>query len=237
MNIGKVAEDMHKKYGNEMFTKFLSEAIQFLQPPEFRKFWDSVPRHLRGLVLEPPPDVVLDVGSLPPKDQPAMYIRLNDLRRERCRPLATPEQRKYWVDDDWMIVPMSKTAYKHFWDVNRSVPLNTSDPVHWAAVAKYLEKCPHKPERGEHKKFLDRNCRSGENGVSPVKRQNPDSEMQHPKSPVLGPRSGQSPGNRSAPNLDSPEFEPWVMKRVEVDTAGFKLDTFEVAKSRKFEKK
>ena len=46
-----------------------------------------------------------------------MCQRINDLRRERIRALATPQAAPFYQEDSMKVVPMSSITERHFWDV------------------------------------------------------------------------------------------------------------------------
>jgi hypothetical protein len=229
--------------GDEDFVTLVAESVANFSSDEFRKFWSMTPKHLRNISLEPPPGVTIEVDSLPVQDRPGMHVRLNELRRERVRPLACPNQQKFYDDDAWHIVPMSKNCYKHFWDVLRLIPLHTSDPARWGNVETHLKKCPEKPDKKfDVDKYVDRNARAptsvegnqglGSTSQSPPKRSRLEQMAEGSPATMKNDSRRESP-----PDPDSREFENWITQKVEVDVANFKLEDFTIEASRKFSRK
>lgn len=66
-----------------------------------------------------------DIKSIVDKDERmAMAKRINELRRERIRSLATPQAAPFCDEDRLKIVPMCRTVEGHFWDdVFHKVPM------------------------------------------------------------------------------------------------------------------
>ena len=71
--------------------------------------------------------------------RPCMCQRINDLRRERIRALATPQAAPFYQEDSMKVVSMSRITERHFWDVFHRIPLSTSDPAKWKNVLKHLD--------------------------------------------------------------------------------------------------
>ena len=85
----------------------------------------------------------------------AMAKRINELRRERIRALATPQSSPFYEEDSFKIVPMSRTVERHFWDVFHKVPMSTTDPTKWKSVLKFLDSCPEKSRSGPTARDID----------------------------------------------------------------------------------
>ena len=84
--------------------------------------FNKLPPALRAVAFEAPDDVNTDIKSIVDKDERmAMAKRINELRRERIRALATPQSSPFYEEDSFKIVPMSRTVERHFWDVFHKV--------------------------------------------------------------------------------------------------------------------
>ena len=107
--------------------------------------WPTIPRNLRAVAFKVPPGITNEVKTLEESARMAMYVKLNELRRERCIPLSDPSQQWQWANESWDIVPMSKLCKNRFWELMRVIPLTTPDSTKWSHVVSYLQKCPEKP--------------------------------------------------------------------------------------------
>ena len=91
--------------------------------------------------------MVVDTQSITnQEDRMSMCRRLNDLRRERLAPLASPASAPFYQEDGFKCVPMSRQTERHFWDLFHRLPVATTDASRWKAVLKYVDQCPEKPK-------------------------------------------------------------------------------------------
>ena len=75
---------------------------------DFKRVFNGLPADLRSVAFECPDDVITDVKSISDKEtRMGMYQRINDLRRERIRALATPQAAPFYQEDSMKVVPMS----------------------------------------------------------------------------------------------------------------------------------
>ena len=130
-----------------IFNKFVGDCLAHLSEKDFRGLYFGLPRHLRAVAYELPPGVTADVKALAEPQRPAMYLRLADLRRERCLNVSDTAQQHNWANQSWDLVPMSKTCKTHFFELMRLVPIHSNDPTVWGQVVSYLKKCPAKNDR------------------------------------------------------------------------------------------
>lgn len=145
------------------FAKFIGECIEKLGPSDFNQiFWQLSPT-LRAAAYGLPPGVTTDIKSLPTPQQPAMCVKLRDLRRERCLNLSEASQRHNWANQTWDLVPMSRVTKEHFWEMMRTIPLSTEDPTRWNNASTYMKKCPVEPDRkfSDYAKHVDQNAMGG----------------------------------------------------------------------------
>ena len=179
-----------------------------------------------------------------------MCARLNELRRERCRPLCSPSQEKFWDEESWNFVAMSRNCQRHFWDLFRLIPLATSDPTKWKATLAFLKDCPQKPDKPGHAERcnIDLNTRPSSRSPSPMSqtltgpkrfKANVDvgasgSAALHKLS--LGSPLRSQPGSQDValPPADSEEFADWVRARIEVDTTDLAIKSLEIGRERRF---
>ena len=123
-----------------------AETLQGIDTHTFRKWWLLLPKHLKDVAFEAPPDVVVDIDSIrDPTERISMCIRLNELRRDRIRKLAPPRLQPFYDEDGIKIVPMSRSTERHFWETFHKVPLSTTDMARWKIVSRWLDDCPEKP--------------------------------------------------------------------------------------------
>ena len=107
---------------------------------DFKRVFNGLPADLRSVAFECPDDVITDVKSISDKEtRMGMCQRINDLRRERIKALATPQAAPFYQEDSMKVVPMSRITERHFWDVFHRIPLSTSDPAKWKNVLKHLD--------------------------------------------------------------------------------------------------
>ena len=103
-----------RQMNRDEFINFVSAALEQDEPEEFKSVWAHAPKQLRAVAYAPPPGVTVDVKALPEAERPAMYIKLNELRRQRCMPLSDPGQQHHWANENWVIMPMSKATEERF---------------------------------------------------------------------------------------------------------------------------
>ena len=115
---------MRKELGAGAFADFVGDCLKLLEPEEFERAWAAAPKQIRNVVFKPPPDVILDVQKIKGREaRIAMSDRLNELRRERVRQLASPASAQYYDDARFTVVPMSSQTVKHFWRCFELLPL------------------------------------------------------------------------------------------------------------------
>ena len=113
----------------------------------FQEVFHQLPQEFRAVTLEAPPGMVVDTQSITnQEDRMSMCRRLNDLRRERLAPLASPASAPFYQEDGFKCVPMSRQTERHFWDLFHRLPVATTDASRWKAVLKYVDQCPEKPK-------------------------------------------------------------------------------------------
>ena len=108
------ADELSRGLEPSMFTKFVADCVAHLSDSDFRTIFFDLPRHLRAVAYELPPGVTADVKDLPERKRPAMYLRLADLRRERCLNISDSSQQHNWGNMSWDLVPMSKVCKTPF---------------------------------------------------------------------------------------------------------------------------
>ena len=132
---------------------------RLLDPDQFHAIFYNLPGALRTAAFRPPPDVCVEVKTLPHAQQVAAYQKLNEVRRERCWQLSERGQRHQWNSESWVIVPMARETKEHFWDAFQLIPMATQDPVRWRNTLQYLKGCPEKPDKQrDFKKSIDTNA-------------------------------------------------------------------------------
>ena len=76
------------------------ECVRRLQPENFTVMFNKLPKSLKSAAFAPPPGVCVDPNNLDNDEQrKAAYVTLHNLRRERCLPLTTPQERQHWLDE------------------------------------------------------------------------------------------------------------------------------------------
>ena len=92
----EVARVITSTLSKESLTKFMQSTLQGISPEIFGEAWGKAPKPLQSTVWAAPPDVNVNWKELPRNEQKDMCLRLNQLRRERCLPLAPEADRMYW---------------------------------------------------------------------------------------------------------------------------------------------
>eukprot|EP00435_Cladocopium_sp_Y103_P072278 s266_g39.t1 len=215
----------------------LEKSIQRLGVDAFRQVFFALPPEFRAIAYQPPPGVIVDIHSLTDKEQRmSMCRRLNELRRERLLPLATPSAKAFFEEEGFKCVPMSRVTERHFWDLFHRLPLSTTDATKWKAVLKHVDQCPEKPKGSSSSR--DVQWASPELFDEPLL---PTAEA-HGGAPSSGLQGLQqlaagSPA-KSDPSKKEDDYATWVKQRVEVDTAQMSIEKFELdTKSLRFAKK
>ena len=181
-----------------------------------------------------PDDIIVDVRSIRDKEQRmAMCKRINELRRDRVRHLASPQAAGFYDEDGTKFVPMSRCTERHFWDVFHKLPMATQDATKWKAILKYLDGCPEKPKAGPTPRDVE--------WTSPELLEPPaDSDSRMASLPVSAKGSSMDALRRLAESspqkppvlpegVDGNEaFQDWVRKQVDLDTANLTLQSFEL---------
>ena len=152
-----------------------------------------------------------------------MAKRINELRRERIRALATPQSSPFYEEDSFKIVPMSRTVERHFWDVFHKVPMSTTDPTKWKSVLKFLDSCPEKSRSGPTARDIDLTSVELNDSGAPL--------------PVCTPRAdlggmdalrAMAVSSPAKTREDSSDFHEFVKRRVDTDTANLTISNFEL---------
>ncbi|CAE7904025.1 unnamed protein product [Symbiodinium necroappetens] len=172
--------------------------------------------------VEAPPGLVVDTQSITnQEDRMSMCRRLNDLRRERLAPLASPASAPFYQEDGFKCVPMSRQTERHFWDLFHRLPVATTDASRWKAVLKHVDQCPEKPKSTPTSRDVEWASAELQDG--------------HVALQDLAAGSPLKPG---LPLAAEEDYATWVKGRVDVDTANLSLATLELdTKARKFSKK
>ena len=162
-NIRNAASVLAASISRREFLAFVAAGLELVNPDEFKAVWADMPKPLRSVVYLPPPGSIVDVKTLPEAQRPAMYAKLNELRRERCMPLSDPtQQQQQWANEAWSLVPMSKITKDHFWEIFRVLPITSADPSKWASALKFLKDCPEKIDpKAQLDRHLDWNAMHG----------------------------------------------------------------------------
>ena len=109
--------------------------------------FQSLPDEFRAVVLEAPPGVLVDTQkNSDQEERMLMCRRLNDLRRERLLPLASPTAVPFYQEDGFKCVPMSRQTERYFWDLFHRLPVATTDAAKWKSVLGHVEQCLEKPK-------------------------------------------------------------------------------------------
>lgn len=112
----------------------LLESIKHKGAEDFKGLF-SLPEEFRAVAYLPPSDVVVDIHSIKDKEaRMATCRRLNDLRRERLIPLASPSAKAFYQEDGFKCFPMSRITERPFWDLFHRLPIATKDASKWKAV-------------------------------------------------------------------------------------------------------
>jgi hypothetical protein len=123
----------------------LASQLKEAGPSFFRELWNAMPREFQAIAWECPQGIITDVESIATQDSRiSMCKRINELRRERCRSLASPKAVSFYEEDNVKFVPMSRQTERHFWDLFHKLPIATTDATKWKAVLRFLEDCPEK---------------------------------------------------------------------------------------------
>ncbi|CAL1157640.1 unnamed protein product [Cladocopium goreaui] len=134
----------------------VASLLSRLPPAEFKKVFNDLPASLRSVAFDAPDGIITDVKSISDKEsRMEMCRKINNLRRERIQALATPQAAPFYAEDGMKIVPMSRLTERHFWDVFHRIPLNTTDPVKWKSILKYLDACPEKPRSSPNARDIE----------------------------------------------------------------------------------
>ena len=246
----KDAEGLLGSLGREAFLEFLESALRLISPDDFHTLWGKLPHGHQVVAWRPPPDVVTDVESLQEHERAPMRMKINDIRRERCKLLSTPKQQAHWDNEGWVITPMSRQCNTHFWQLFRLLPLATTDATKWKATLRYLKDCPEKGNnlKADHHLSIDSNARvespSDEPGGGAQDSRRPR-DSTAPGLDRLRSLAAQSPrkqasrkaGDGGAPEAEGSDFDKWLCDRVEVDTERLTTDNLEISRSHRFSKR
>ena len=229
----------------EQLCKHVEVCLQSLGPQGFKKLFNNLPREFRVVVWEAPEDVITDVDTLPEGRKQEMQAKINSLRRERCSPLCSPAQRKFWENESWTMTPMSRAVCKRFWELFRVLPITTTDSAKWANTMSFLKDCPEPVEgRGAMLRHIDFSTQESHAPTTPERGALATGNRGDRRRGVAGlealsQASPQKPPSLREPPTDkeSEEFAEWVRARSDADTAGLSLQNVEISKSRKFRTK
>lgn len=213
-------------------TDEVARLLAQLPPGDFKKVFYSLPPGLRDVAYLAPDDVITDIKSIQDKDQRmAMCSRINTLRRERLRHLATPQSAAFYDEDSTKIVPMSRVTERHFWDVFHRLPLSTTDSTKWKAVLKYLDGCPEKP-RPNHGSSSSRDIEWASGDLcagSPSHEQKPAPHVDTNSRDALRRLAEASPEQIVEKSSEVQEdYVDWVKRKVDVDTSNINFSNFEL---------
>ena len=118
-------EDSFRRESAGARTEEAARVLSQLSTEDFKQVFFSLPARVREAAYSAPDDIVTDVKSIMDKDERmSMCRRINDLRRERLRHLATPQAAAFYKEDSTKIVPMSRVTERHFWDVFHRLPMS-----------------------------------------------------------------------------------------------------------------
>ena len=204
----------------------LTSIVSKMTPAEFRTLFNALPADLRSVAFDAPDDVITDIKSISDKDtRMSMCKRINEMRRERIRALATPQAGPFYEEDSFKIVPMSRVVERHFWDLFHKLPISTTDATKWKSVLKHLDSCPEKAKTAPNSRDVE--WASGEllEGALPL---SSSPHTSHGSS--LESLRAMALGSPSKPAIDenSPDFHDWVKRRVDTDTADLSMTNFEL---------
>ena len=159
---------MFKDLSRDDYKDFVVKAIQALDPDRFKDVWDLLPRDLRAVANLAPAGVEPNVKSLPLNQQWEMYMKVNQLRLERCIHLSESRQRGFWTNESWQVVALSRLAEDRYFDLARVIPICDRDPVKWSATLAFLKNCTEKPcGNVEVHRHFDSNSFQNEAGARP----------------------------------------------------------------------
>ena len=225
----KLREDM----GREAFLGFVAKVLNQVSAEEFHSIFHELPGVLQEVAYDVPTGIIVDVDSLEKEQRITMSTKINELRRRRCRLLSTPKARRYWEDENFTFVPMSRITCKHFWEVFRMLPLATTDDSSWKNAVKYLGSCPEAPlpqydtdrraARSDH--AVDERERNRER--TPARAAGRGMDKLHALAKASPGARSKAPGKPPS-DRNSDEFAEWIHQRVEVDTARLTLSSLEV---------
>lgn len=206
----------------------------------FREVFHQLPQDFRAVTLEAPPGLVVDTQSITnQEDRMSMCRRLNDLRRERLAPLASPASAPFYQEDGFKCVPMSRQTERHFWDLFHRLPVATTDASRWKAVLKHVDQCPEKPKSTPTSRDVEWASAELQDGHVATVNSPPRTARQQTSSfQALQDLAAGSPLKPGLPLAAEEDYATWVKGRVDVDTANLSLATLELdTKARKFSKK
>ena len=172
------------------------------------------------MVLEAPPGVLVDTQKNSDQEERMLMCRkLNDLRRERLLPLASPTAVPFYQEDGFKCVPMSRQTERYFWDLF----VATTDAAKWKSVLGHVEQCPEKPKNPPSARDIEWASPPSGSPLWNRPQQQPDSlqalQQLAAGSPIKP--SGRAP----CPDEDN---AMWVRARVETDTANLAISTFDL---------
>ena len=236
------ARTLAASMGKNAFADFVSSCLSQVDTEEFARIWPQVPRDVRSVVWRAPPDVTVDVEQLPEPERAPMRVRLNELRRERCKMLSGPKQQYQWDEQAWVFTPMSRVTSQRFWQLFRIIPLADADPSKWARTIAFLKDSPVKGSsfKSDLTHSIDQSARLHSRSRSPPRDRPQHQSMQSAGSGRDSLRAlaiGSPESKRAPPDSNSAQFHDWVHERVQVDIANFNLASWEVSKDRRYQKK
>jgi hypothetical protein len=239
---GNMVRQIVQELGGASFHAFAREVICALSHDDFADTFFELPADHQKVAWRPPPGVVTDIQKLLQQERIAMAMRINEIRRQRCVQLSTPNTRKHWEDEGYTFVPMSRWTCKHFWAAFRLIPLGTTDPVKWGECKKYLEACPAKPDAAANTHvglpvgdFEDAE-KGDESRCAPAspKARSPG-EKALAALPAQSPPHGR-PRDSCRPKPGTDEYKTWLAARIEADTANLAVEDVEIDASNKLAK-
>ena len=206
----------------------------------FQEVFHQLPQEFRAVTLEAPPGMVVDTQSITnQEDRMSMCRRLNDLRRERLAPLASPASAPFYQEDGFKCVPMSRQTERHFWDLFHRLPVATTDASRWKAVLKYVDQCPEKPKSTPTSRDVEWASADLQDGPAAAANSPPRTARNQTSSfQALQDLAAGSPLKPGLPLADSEDYATWVKGRVDVDTANLSLHSLDLnTKAHKFSKR
>ena len=209
----------------------LAQVIQRNGVASFRQLFQSLPDELRAVALEAPPGILVDTQRIADQEERMLMCRrLNDLRRERLLPLASPAAVPFYQEDGFKCVPMSRQTERHFWDLFHRLPLATTDGAKWKSVLRHVEQCPEKPKNPPSARDIEWASPELKDAPPPTGSPSRNRPQQQPDSlQALQQLAAGSPIKSSsrAPCPDE-DYATWVRTRVETDTANLTISTFDL---------